>query len=149
MSDERCPATGMRHVLLVEDHPPTLAAVAALLELERPNISVVGAAHDGAHALRLADEASPDVVVLDLDLNGENGLELIPALILQYGVTVIILSSSNDPLKKRQGFAAGAKAFISKYAPCEELISAILAVPPRTRDMGGLSQGALTLLPVK
>lgn len=143
------PETGTRHVLVVEDHAPTLAAIAELLELEQPGISVVGMARGAADALRLAHDAAPDVVVLDLDLDGENGLELIPTLVLKHGVSVIILTSSNDPQKKRKGLAAGAKAFISKYAPSGELIAAILAVQPKAVDIGGLSRTARTLIPDK
>lgn len=139
MNGRHFQGNGTRHVLVVDDHAPTLAAIAALLDLEQPDIEVVGTARDSAGALRLAHDAAPDVVVLDLDLNGENGLELIPTLVVKYGATVIILTSSNDPLTKRQGFAAGARAYISKYAPSEDLIAAILAVQPKPPGMGGLS----------
>lgn len=139
MSDGNVQGAGTRHVLVVDDHAPTLEAIAALLELEQPDIEVVGTARDSAGALRLAHDASPDVVVLDLDLDGEDGLDLIPVLIVQYGATVIILTSSNDPQMKRRGFAAGARAFVSKFAPSAELIHAILAVQPKPAGMGGLS----------
>lgn len=134
MRGEHIHANGTRHVLVVDDHAPTLAAIAALLDLEQPDIEVVGTARDGADALRLAQEAAPDVVVLDLDLDGENGLELIPTLTLNCGAAVIILTSSNDPQKRRQGFAAGARAFVSKYAPSGELVAAILAVQPKAAE---------------
>mgnify|MGYP003589573965 CR=1 FL=1 len=120
-----------RHVLLVDDHAPTLAAITALLGLEQPGIEIVGTARNSINALRLASDVAPDVVVLDLDLDGEDGLELIPALTLKCGAAVIILTSSNDPQKRRHGLAAGARAFISKYAPSDELIAAILAVQPK------------------
>lgn len=132
-------ASGTRHVLVVDDHAPTLAAIAALLELEQPEIEVVGTARDCAGALRLAHDASPDVVVLDLDLDGEDGTELIGPLAEQYGATVIILTSSNDPQMRRRSFAAGAHAYVSKFAPSAELIHAILAVQPKAAGIGGLS----------
>jgi len=125
---------GTRHVLVVDDHAPTLAAISTLLDFEQPDIEVVGTARNAAGALRLAHDVAPDVVVLDLDLDGENGLELIPALTLNCGAAVIILTSSNDPQKRRQGFAAGARAFVSKYAPSGELVAAILAVQPKAAE---------------
>ncbi len=125
---------GTRHVLVVDDHAPTLAAISTLLDFEQPDIEVVGTARNAAGALRLAHDVAPDVVVLDLDLDGENGLELIPALTLNCGAAVIILTSSNDSQKRRQGFAAGARAFVSKYAPSGELVAAILAVQPKAAE---------------
>ncbi len=125
---------GTRHVLVVDDHAPTLAAISTLLDFEQPDIEVVGTARNAAGALRLAHDVAPDVVVLDLDLDGENGLELIPTLTLNCGAAVIILTSSNDPQKRRQGFAAGARAFVSKYAPSGELVAAILAVQPKAAE---------------
>lgn len=147
MNDRDFTRSETRHVLLVDDHEPTLAAIAELLELERPGITVVGTAPNSSAAFRLARDTAPDVVVLDLELNGEDGLELIPHFVLKHGASVIILTSSNDPLKKRQGFAAGAKAFVSKQSPSEELITAILAMPARAEQRGGLSHGDRNHLP--
>lgn len=149
MKVEQSARGGTRHVLLVDDHAPTLLALATLLESEKPTIEVVGTARDRADALRLVRDVAPDVVVLDLDLNGENGLELVPLLVLEYGVSVIILTSSDDPLKKKQGFSAGAIAFISKFSPAEELIAAIHAALPGVVDMGGLSPSTPDSSPLK
>lgn len=124
-----------RRVLIVDDHVRTLAAVAALLQAEYPRIEVVGTASDGAAALRLLAQAAPGVVVLDLDLGGERGLDLLPAIGRHADVKVIILSSSDDPLEKLRALDAGAVAFIHKYAPAGELVDAVLAAA----DLGVLS----------
>ena len=149
MATEPLPTIGIRHVLLVDDHAPTLAAVATLLESEQPGIEVVGTASNSASALRLVRDAAPDVVVLDLDLAGEDGLELIPVMVLKHGVSVIILTCSDDPQKKKQSFSAGAMAFISKYSPAKELIAAIRTALPREMRMGDLSCATPTLIPKK
>jgi len=149
MKSDLFPGGGTRHVLVVDDHAPTLAAIAALLDLEQPAIEVVGTARDAASALRLAHDMAPEVVVLDLDLDGVDGLKLIPELVQQDGASVIILTSSNDPRKRREGFAAGARAFVSKLDPSRELINAILSVRPRPPCMGGLSHAPRTLFPAK
>ena len=140
---------GRRHVLLVDDHAPTLSAIACMLEDEHPDIEVIGMARDSAGALQFVRESSPDVVVLDLDLAGESGLELIPALVLKHGVAVIIFTSADDPLTRKRSFSAGAAAFVSKYAPVCELISAIKATRPRLMDMGGLSRPPRSIFPHK
>lgn len=128
-----------RRVLIVDDHVRTLAAVAALLQAEYPRIDVVGTASNGQAALRKLRDTAPDVVVLDLDLGGERGLDLMPAIGRHAGVAVIILSSSDDPLERAQALCAGAAAFISKFSPAEELVDAILAACPETGGVGALS----------
>lgn len=120
-------AHGMRRVLVVDDHAGTLAAVAALLQQEYPRIDVVGTASDCATALQLLHDVSPDLVVLDLDLGDEHGLDLMPAIRRFPGIDVVILSASDDPLARIRAAGAGAIAFISKFSPAEELIATVLA----------------------
>lgn len=138
---------GVRRVLIVDDHASTVAAIKALLEREYPRIEVVGAASDGSTALRMIGETVPDVVVLDLNLGDEYGLDLMPAISRHPGIAVIILTASDDPLERVRALAAGAAAFISKLSPVEELIAAILAARPG--EMGGLSSVAGSPLPGK
>ncbi len=140
---------GRRHVLLVDDHAPTLSAIACMLESERPDIEVVGMARDCAGALQLVRESAPDVVVLDLDLAGENSVELIPLLVLKHGVIVIVFTSADDPQTRKRSFSAGAAAFVSKYAPVDELISAIRSARLELVAIGGLSHQPRTIFPHK
>ena len=94
------PFSRPRRVLVIDDHAPTLAAVSGLLQREYPDIEVVGTAGNGEAALQLVRDAGPDVVVLDLSLGDEYGLDLMPAIGSHPGVAVIILSSSDDPLER-------------------------------------------------
>lgn len=124
------PVVGPRRVLVVDDHLLIREAVAALLKAEYPRIEVVGTAGDGSTALRVVRDAAPDVVVLDLYLGDEYGLDLIPAISQQPGVAVIILTSSDDPLDQSRALAAGVAAYVSKLSPAGELIAAVLAALP-------------------
>ena len=124
------PVSRPRRVLVVDDHAPTLAAVAALLQREYPDIEVVGTAGNGEAALRIVRDAGPDVVVLDLSLGDEYGLDLMPAIGRHPGVAVIVLTSSDDPLERSRALASGAVAFVNKLSPATELIGTILAVQP-------------------
>ncbi|MCG2576471.1 response regulator transcription factor [Dechloromonas sp. XY25] len=146
--DHAVTAASPRRVLVVDDHGRTLAAVAALLQAEYPRIDVVGTASDGPAALRLLAEAAPGIVVLDLDLGGERGLDLLPAIGRHPGVKVIILSSSDDPQEKVRALDAGAVAFIHKFAPAGELVGAVLAVAPQV-PVGVLSCRAGSARPDK
>src|SRR5713101_8474409 len=65
-------------ILIVDDHPLTRSALAALLG--QNGFSVVGEAADGEAAIEQARELSPDLVLLDLSMPGMNGLEALPRL---------------------------------------------------------------------
>ena len=131
------PTIAPLRVLIVEDHAPTRAAIALLLEHEFPRMVVIGTAADGVAALRAVIESAPEVIVLDLDLDGKDSLELMP--MINHDIAVIILTSSDDLTARPRAFAAGATAFVSKLSPAQELISAILAVRPGLADIGVLS----------
>jgi len=133
------PAAAPRRVILVDDHGPTLAAIVNLLDSEFPRIAVVGVATDSESARRILRDSAPDVVVLDLDLGNDYGMDLIPMIVGEQGAAVVILTASDDPGEKSAALRAGAAAFISKLAPAEDLIAAILAAPNGRRRIGGLS----------
>lgn len=136
-------------VLIVDDHELIRLAIKALLQQEFPHIDVIGMAGDGATAIRLARDSVPDVVLLDLDLGNEYGLNLLPVLRGQFGPEIIILTASDDPLDRSRALAAGAFAFISKLSPANVLISAILDIGSTLRRPGCLSYGSGTQLPGK
>ena len=134
------------HLLLVDDEQQILRAL-------RPALVAAGyevaTAETGGEALsHLAGEAC-DVVVLDLDLAGESGLELIPLLVLKHRVIVIVFTSADDPQTRKRSFSAGAAAFVSKYAPVDELISAIRSARLELVAIGGLSHSPRTIFPHK
>lgn len=147
--DAPIPLVRTLRALVVDDHARTLAAVAALLQQEFPYIDVVGTASNGNVALQIVRDAAPDVVVLDLELGDEYGLDLMPALTRFPGVEVIVLSSSDDLLTRKQALSKGARAFVSKFSPAEELIAAILALPLGAAGAGVLSWAAGSAEPGK
>jgi DNA-binding NarL/FixJ family response regulator len=81
------------HCLIVDDNPHFTASARRLLE--RQGISVTGVAATGEEALRRADELRPDVMLVDIDLGGESGLELAGRLNHQEdrGTRIILISS--------------------------------------------------------
>lgn len=147
--DASIPLVRTRRALVVDDHARTLTAVAALLQQEFPYIDVVGTASNGNVALQIVRDTAPDVVVLDLELGDEYGLDLMPALTRFPGVEVIVLSSSDDLLTRKQALSKGARAFVSKFSPGEELIAAILALPLGAAGTGVLSWAAGSAEPGK
>jgi DNA-binding NarL/FixJ family response regulator len=84
-------------VLLVDDNPTFLEAARALLE--RQKLRVVGRASSSQEALRLTEKTSPDVVLVDVSLGGESGLELTRELAERpacAGVPVILISTRSE-----------------------------------------------------
>jgi DNA-binding NarL/FixJ family response regulator len=93
---------------------------------------VVGEACDGAQAVRMAVEHSPDVVLMDLEMPGMDGYEATRRIKSQahgvraHEVRVIILSVHAGPEERQRALAAGADGFVMKGADYQVLLDAIL-----------------------
>lgn len=112
-------------VLIVDDNDAVLAGVALLVQTESPRLELVGLARSGADALPLARAQQPHVIVLDLCLAGESGLDLLPALTKACNAAVVVLTSYSDAATRSQALARGAHAFVDKFAAGATLIAAI------------------------
>jgi len=117
----------MIRVLITDDHPLARAGLQHLLgALE--DIGVVGAAAGGVEALRLAVERDPDVVLMDLEMPGMDGIETTRALRATVpGAAVIVLTSFSDRERIVAALDAGAIGYLLKDAEPDELARAIRA----------------------
>jgi CheY-like chemotaxis protein len=113
-------------VLIVDDHPIMREGLAGLLQIE-PDIEVVGEAADGAQAIALATELTPDVVIMDVNLGaGIDGIEATRRLLAAApGTTVVGLSMHVDQDVADAMRGAGAVAYVTKGGPPEDLVGAI------------------------
>lgn len=113
-------------VLIVDDTPQVCRDLHQFLELTGV-MEVVGEAADGQQAVLLADELSPDVIVMDLEMPGMDGFEA-TRQIKAHGraVRVVILSMHASPENVMRARSAGADEFIVKSANFSILIGAIL-----------------------
>jgi DNA-binding NarL/FixJ family response regulator len=101
-------------VVVVDDDALFRRAVRALLETDR-FLTVVGEAADGEAAVKLATELAPDVILMDLDMPGMDGLEAIARLARRTpSPPVIVLTGSNDPRAVERALQAGAARYIQK-----------------------------------
>jgi len=112
-------------ILLVDDHAIIREGLRDLIG-SRPGMAVVGDAGTRAEALRLAAREQPDVVVLDLDLGAESGLELLTDLQESApAASVIILTGARDAEQRDRAMELGAKGVVLKENGATELLNAI------------------------
>jgi DNA-binding NarL/FixJ family response regulator len=118
----------MIRVLLVDDHPVVREGLAAVLE-DTKDIRVVGAMGSAEEALASVAAGPPDVILLDLELPGMNGVEAIPRLTTAAPRSRIIVLTAYDTEERVLGaLKAGAAGYLLKGAGAAEIVQAIRAV---------------------
>ena len=118
----------MIKIVLADDHTVVRQGLRALLEAE-PDFSVVGEASDGLEALRLVDQLSPNVLVLDLMMPGLNGLEV--ARQLSKHAThprIVVLSMYSNEAYVLEALGNGASAYVLKDSSSADLVHAVREV---------------------
>ena len=92
-------------------------------------MEVCGEADNIQQAMRIIRNISPDLVIVDITLNGSSGLELIKGLkVLSMPVPVLVLSMHDESLYAERALRAGAKGYITKQKSSQEVLSAIRKV---------------------
>lgn len=118
----------MIRILVVDDHPVVREGLVATLE-DDPEFTVVGSAGSAEDALPLVRELHPDVVLLDLELPGMDGLAAIPALTAAHpDARVLILTAYDTDERVIGAIRSGAKGYLLKGAGLEEIARAIRTV---------------------
>jgi two-component system, NarL family, invasion response regulator UvrY len=114
-------------ILLVDDHVVVRAGVRRLLSTE-VDVSILEAG-SSQEALDICRRERPDLVVLDLNLTGSSGLELLRRLAqLDKTAKVLVLSMHSEPVYAARALQAGARGYISKSAGAEEFVDAVRQV---------------------
>ena len=113
-------------VLIVDDHKVLCAGLRMLVE-KRPGWTVVGEALNRRDALLLATREQPDIILLDLDMGADNGLDFLPELLAATAgrARVLILTGVRDPELHRRAFMLGARGVVTKEQAMEVLLQAI------------------------
>lgn len=115
-------------ILLIEDQTLMRQGLRTLLELE-PGMQVIGEAADGQSGVRLALEMRPDVILMDVQMPGMNGVEATAALCAAWpAARVIILTTFDRDDYVFQAIRAGALGYLLKDAPADELMRTIRRV---------------------
>jgi DNA-binding NarL/FixJ family response regulator len=115
-------------VLIVDDHAVVRAGLKLLLEAE-DDLDPVGEAGTAQDAVFQARTLKPDVILLDVVMPDQSGLDVLPTLIHEQPETkVLILSMQDDPQYVRRAFTAGASGYVLKEAADTEVVAAIREV---------------------
>jgi len=115
-------------ILIADDHPVFRDGIRALLEVT-PDIEVAGEATTGEEAVALAEQYRPDVILMDVQMPGLNGIEATQRIVAnQPDVRVLMLTMFEDDASVFAALRAGASGYILKDATKDEIRRAIQAV---------------------
>ena len=115
-------------VLVVDDHAVVRSGIRLLLDRE-PDIEPVGEAGSGREAIFESRSLKPDVILMDVVMPEQTGLEALPQLLHERPeAKVLLLSMQDDPRYVREAFAAGASGYVLKEAADAEVVSAVREV---------------------
>jgi two-component system response regulator NreC len=112
-------------ILLADDHTMVRDGLRALLD-RQPDLEIVAEAADGRECVQLAEEHSPNVVMMDIAMPQMNGIEATRRILAANPATaVVMLSMHQDESYVLQSLKAGARGFLLKDSPREDVIEAI------------------------
>jgi DNA-binding NarL/FixJ family response regulator len=112
-------------VFLVDDHPIVRQGLALFIDRE-PDLMVCGEADGATSALQAIREAAPDFVVLDISLDGPDGLELLKTLRVRHpNLPVLVLSMHDEAVYAERALRAGANGYIMKQEATDRVLTAI------------------------
>ncbi len=112
-------------VMLIDDHKTMLWGLQRLLEGEQTGMEVVATATSCDEARAWLAKCTPDVVLLDLDLDGTCSLELLPELLASGSTRVLVFTGSRDQALVDHAIRDGARGLLQKDAPAEMVLEAI------------------------
>ena len=119
--------TGVVRVLVVDDHTTYVRALKVMLDND-PNIDIVGTAHNGDDAVRLALELQPDIVLMDVHMPTISGIEATRRLVdAAPHIAIIVLTMFDDDEIVANALRAGARGFVLKGARQNDIRRAIHA----------------------
>lgn len=115
-------------VLLVDDHQALRVGITTMIRHD-PDIEIVGEAEYGATAVELARRLQPDVVLMDIQMPGLNGVEATRRIVREMpGVKVIMLTMYQEENQGLEALRVGAMAYLCKTAKRDELLDTIRTV---------------------
>jgi DNA-binding NarL/FixJ family response regulator len=119
---------GQIRILCVDDHPLMRAGINMVLD-SQPDMRVVALASNGREAIKCFGEHRPDVTLMDLRLPDMSGIDAMIAIQTKFAeARIIILTTFEGDTEIQRALAAGARSYILKSMPCDELADTIRQV---------------------
>jgi DNA-binding NarL/FixJ family response regulator len=117
--------TRKKTVFIVDDHPLLRQGLGLLVNRE-PDLAVCGEAEDAQTAMREIAAKNPDILIVDISLNGPDGLELLKNLRMLYpNLPVLILSMHDESIYAERALRARANGYIMKQEATEKVLVAV------------------------
>jgi len=121
-------STSKARILVVDDHPLMRLAVQEIVR-EAPDLAICGEASDAAQALDLLRKTQPQLILLDLSLGEEFGLDLIRQILkTDPSWRILVLSIYDEALYAERALRAGARGYLNKREPAATILAAIRSV---------------------
>lgn len=122
------PSSKKTNILIVDDHPMMREGLAQLIGREA-DLAVCGEAENAAKALEAVNELTPDLVLIDITLNGRNGLELIKdVLSVAPDTLILVISMHDETLYAERVLRAGGRGYVMKQEGGKKIMQAIRKV---------------------
>ncbi|EDY16600.1 two component transcriptional regulator, LuxR family [Chthoniobacter flavus Ellin428] len=127
-SKKPSPSPAKYRLLFVDDHPVVLDGYSLMLK-SQPDLDICGLATNAGDAVQLFEKEHPDLVVMDLNLPGRSGLDLVKDLLaLEPSARVLVCSMHDEMLYAERSLRAGAKGYVTKDCSAALLLTAIRRV---------------------
>jgi len=115
-------------VMIVEDHPVFSKGLAALIA-SKADYTVIGEAATLAGAMDMAEQTRPDLAIIDINLGGDTGIDLIPRLKARHpGIIILVLSMYDERYYSERMLRLGARGYIMKDQAGNKVLDAIQTV---------------------
>src|ERR1700734_1168718 len=118
-------AVTKKRILVVDDHPIVRQGLALLINRE-PDLVVCGEAEEATGAMHVLASSRPDVLIMDISLNGPDGLDLLKNIRATHpALPVLILSMHDESIYAERALRAGANGYIMKQEATEKVLVAV------------------------
>lgn len=136
--------TDIKKIVIVDDHPMVAEGIQSILE-GYEDIEVLAALTNGREVIDRVEELAPDVILMDLNMPGLNGLTATEMLLERHpGTRILILSMHDSPEYISSALSHGAVGYVLKDVPTEEIKTAIDTVMRGERYLCTGAKGSLT-----
>jgi len=114
-----------RRIFIVDDHPIVREGLSLMMNRE-PDLMVCGEAEEAATALQAITSTRPDFLIVDISLNGPDGLDLLKSIRVRFpNLPVLILSMHDESIYAERALRAGANGYIMKQEATEKVLIAV------------------------